>query len=208
MNNDADIKRFIDDPSLLIELCREVIGEIYTDSENAEIIEKEAQLREISRSIGRLEKAGIAIPEAFRAEKTRLAASLGTKAEVSQSMIYLSSEFEKILSDLKEQLGGKGGRKKQGPRSKSPNTSMKVLRKHIIQALKKFGGKARSSEVVEEVGRQLEGKLLPRDLELRGSQQIIVWKHNVHWERFIMVHDGLLRNDSPRGYWELNEDHK
>jgi len=51
MSNGHDIDEFIKDPSLLIELCREVIDEIVENSSDAEIEEKEAQLREISRRL-------------------------------------------------------------------------------------------------------------------------------------------------------------
>ena len=44
----------------------------------------EAQLREIARAIDKLDKLGVPVPDALRAEKTRLAAALGVSAEASR----------------------------------------------------------------------------------------------------------------------------
>jgi hypothetical protein len=57
------------------------------------------------------------------------------------------------------------------------------------------------------MGRQLEGKLLPGDMEWRESANECVWQNNAKWERFHMTQDGLLRRGSPHGIWELGEDH-
>ncbi len=55
------------------------------------------------------------------------------------------------------------------------------------------------------MGRQLEGKLLSGDMAWRESTAEYAWQNNAKWERYRMTRDGTLRNDSPRGYWELGE---
>jgi hypothetical protein len=95
--------------------------------------------------------------------------------------------------------------KKARKRSKLPRTDPAVLRDHIARALRTLGGKARAAEVVDEMGRQLDGQLLPGDLEWRDSTREYAWQNNAKWERYRMVQDGALRNDSPRGIWELPE---
>ena len=74
-----------------------------------------------------------------------------------------------------------------------------------MRALKKLGGKARVSDVIEEMGRQLEGKLLPGDSVWREATNECAWQNNAKWERFQMTQDGTLRRGSPRGVWELGE---
>ena len=59
MARDHDIKPFLDDPSLLTETFREVIEALDSSGEDDVTQEKEAQLREIAKSIERLEKAGV-----------------------------------------------------------------------------------------------------------------------------------------------------
>lgn len=212
MTIESDVVRFVKEPSLLVELCREVIDRLNVITDDTETTEREAQLREISRSIERLEKKGVSIPEPLRAEKTRLASLLDMKADTTKPLHLLADEFEEILKDLKEKLGRSrnftGSKKLRGKRSRTPKTDKKVLRVHIIRALKKLGGKAHVSDVIKEIGRQLDGKLLPGDLEWRESTHEYAWQNNAKWERYNMTQDGTLSSDSPRGYWELGGDQK
>jgi hypothetical protein len=197
---------------LLVELCREVIDKINAGSDDARVGEKEAQLREISRTIERLEKTGVAVPDVLRAEKTRLAADLGIKAEAAQALNHLADEFEEMLKDLKARLGRDAPttttKRVSGKRSRSRRTDMNIFKEHILMALRKFGGRAKGTEVVEEVGRQLDGKLLPGDLEWNERNKLYAWQHKTQWARFEMTQEGTLRSDSPRGIWELSEAHR
>jgi hypothetical protein len=207
-----DIDQFVKDPGLLIEFCREVIYEIVENSCEGEMEEKEAQLREISRTIERLERAKVAVPDALRAEKTRLVAAIGDQSDSYPALRALADGFGELVKELKSRLDRSGSqgtsRRSHGPRSNLPKTGREILRENIIEALRKLGGRAQSSDVIEQVGRQLEGRLLPGDKEWRKAANAYAWQHNVHWERFRMIKDGLLHSDSPRGYWELDEDHR
>lgn len=171
---------------------------------------KEAQLREISRSIERLEKIGVPIPDALRAEKTRLAAALSIQTEVSESLGLLAAGFGEILKELQGRLG-RGVKRTLKHReldielSPSPRTGMKAFREYIIRALRKIGGRARAGEVLDEVERQMKDKLQPGDFKLRKDGRTIAWRNRANWERLNMVKDGLLRSDSPHGVWELTE---
>lgn len=209
MSDGTEIDRFVKDPSLLVELCREVIDELDAGTDDADVSEREAQLREIAKTIERLEKAGVAVPDVLRGEKTRLAASLAIHADSTQTLAQLADEFANILKELKARLGqtpnGAAPRAK-GKRSRAPKTDKTVLRAQIIQALQKLGGSARVAEIIEEMGRQLEGKLLPGDMEWREATNEYVWQNNSKWERYRMTQDGTLRNDSPYGIWALTED--
>ena len=132
--------------------------------------------------------------------------------DFSWSQVPAPEEFEEILKDLKIRLGHGSSptttKKSVGKRSYTPKTDMLIIRKHIIQTLRNFGGRALGAEVVKVVGKHLEGKFLPGDLEWYESSNEYAWEKKTHWERYRMVQEGLLRSDSPRGYWELNEDHQ
>jgi hypothetical protein len=210
MNQDID--RFVKDPSLLIDLVRDVIDRIDCGSNNADTGEKEAQLREIAKAVEKLEKMGVPVPDALRAEKTRLAADLGTQSHSEQTLQHLADEFTEIVKDLNARLGlGDAVTKPKKPatkRSRTPKTDKSVLRMNIIKALRTLGGRAKVSDVIEEMGRQLKGKLLPGDLEWRESTNEYAWQNNAKWERYRMTQDGTLRSDSPRGFWELGEGQK
>ena len=64
------------------------------------------------------------------------------------------------------------------------------------------------SEVLEEMSQQLEGKFLPGDFALRQDGKSIVWKNNAQWERLKMRQEGILRDDSTSGIWELVKEHR
>jgi hypothetical protein len=208
MSDGQDIDRFVKDPSLLVELCREVFDELDASNDDSDVGEREAQLREIAKTIERLEKAGVAVPDVLRGEKTRLAASLAVHADSTQALAQLADEFANITKELKTRLGqGQTvtSAKTKGKRSRAPKTDKTVLREHVIRALRKLGGSGRVADVIEEMGRQLEGKLLPGDLEWREATNEYVWQNNSKWERYRMTQDGTLRNDSPYGIWALTE---
>lgn len=211
MTDQRDVDRYVKDPSLLVDLCREVIEQLDSGDDSSEMDAMEAQLREISRTVERLERSSVPVPDVLRAEKTRLAAALCDKTGTA-ALHHLTEEFDEILKDLRTRLGQTGSNtKRKRSRSKlsrSPKTDKKVLREQIIRALKKSGGRARLADVIEDMGRHLKGKLLPGDLELRQDGKTIAWINNAQWERLRMVRDGILSSDSPNGIWELTEDYR
>jgi len=210
MNQDID--RFVKDPNLLIELCRDVIDRIDCGSDNPKTGDIEAQLQEVSKAIEKLEKKGVPVPEALRAEKTRLVVELDSQIQSEQALKHLSVELHAIIKDLNARLenGSEATtpKKPRPKRSRSPKTNKKVLRRNIVKALRTLGGRAKVADVINEMGRQLKGKLLPGDLEWRKSTNEYAWQNNAKWERYRMTQDGTLRSDSPRGYWELGEGQK
>lgn len=212
MNEKPDIDRFVKEPSFLIALCREVVYRIDSGAAGTKAAEKEVQLREIAKAIEKLEKKGVSVPDALRAEKTRLAVDLGTKAQTEQHLRQLAEGLGNVVKKLNDRLRlgnvQAGAKKTKRKRSRSPKTDKKVVRKNIIRALRRLGGRGRVAEVIEQMGRQLDGKLLPGDLEWRESTNEFAWQNNAKWERYNMTQDGTLRSDSPRGYWELGEGQK
>ncbi len=212
MSHGTDVERFVKDPSLLLELCREVIESLDAGPDTGDTSAMEAQLREISRAIDKLAKQNVPVPDALRAEKTRLAAALGASAEATQTLIHLADELDGVLTDLKSRVGRSAERettKKTRPkRSKSPKTDKTVLRQLIIEALQHLGGTAPKNDVLQYMEGRLTGKLLPGDLEWRESTNDHAWQNNACWERYAMTQDGTLKTGSPRGTWELSEDYR
>ena len=62
MSDDVDRDRFVKDPGLLVELCREVIDELDSGVYDSDVGTRETQLREIAKTIERLERASVAVP--------------------------------------------------------------------------------------------------------------------------------------------------
>ena len=140
MNDGPEVGRFVKDPSLLVELCREVIDQLDASSEDTAVAEQEAQLRAIAKAVGQLEKSGVVVSDPLRAEKTRLAAALAMHTDAKLAMAQLAYEFQDILKDLRERVGqdhSLPNTKPRAKRSKLPKTPQKVLREKIFAALKR-----------------------------------------------------------------------
>jgi ribosomal protein S20 len=212
MGQDGAVERYVKDPSSLVELCREVIERLDAGSDNGETAAMEAQLREIAHAIDKLDKQGVPVPDALRAEKTRLAAALGLSAEATQTLNHLADELEELVKDLNDRIGrtpeATTAKKPRAQRSKSPKTDKSILRQLIVEALRHFGGSAPKNDVLKYMEEKLQGKLLPGDLEWREATNDHAWQNNACWERYAMTQDGTLKTGSPRGIWELNEDYR
>ncbi len=214
MSDRSDIERFVNDPGLLIKLCHDVIDRIKSGPDDLNEAVKEAQLREIARSIERLEKMNIPVPDTLRAEKTRLAADMGNLSNVTQTLRQLADEFDRIIIKIKARSVVENGsvlpkkNRVHSPRSSSPKTSQRFYRDYIISALRKFGGRGRVADVLNEMERHLNGQLQPGDFELRKDGKTVGWRNTAQWERLVMVKEGILRSDSPDGIWELAEGHR
>ena len=75
----------------------------------------------------------------------------------------------------------------------------------ILQALEKFGGAARGSEVVKSVRQMMKQTLKQEDFAVLPKSGAILWEVSVRWARDAMVKAGLLKTGSPRGIWELSK---
>ena len=98
---------------------------------------------------------------------------------------------------------GKGRRGRTRKRGGHPN---RFFRPFILRALAQLGGRGRAKEVLELVYQMVKPHLSPVDeerLPLSGGYR---WHRKANWERYYMVRDGLLRDDSPQGIWELTEE--
>ena len=77
----------------------------------------------------------------------------------------------------------------------------------MLKALYSLDGHSTTKEVRQKMRAELEGCLKPFDFEIVGSKQERWW-NNVCWTRNALVNEGLFRNDSPRGVWELSQQGK
>ena len=58
----------------------------------------------------------------------------------------------------------------------------------------------------KQVGAAIEGQLKDVDRQfLKSDPKNPRWINTAQWARQTMVDDGLLRNNSPRGIWEVAE---
>jgi negative regulator of replication initiation len=74
----------------------------------------------------------------------------------------------------------------------------------ILHVLAQRGGSANGSEVIDAVGEIIADKLTARDKE-RIESGVVRWRNRAAWRRFNLVKQGLLKDQSPRGMWELTD---
>jgi len=85
------------------------------------------------------------------------------------------------------------------------NTPSIRYRCPILQALVNLGGKGKTSIVLERVYEQMKDSFVPADSEELSSVGEQRWRNTARWERNEMMKEGLLREDSPHGVWEISE---
>jgi hypothetical protein len=72
----------------------------------------------------------------------------------------------------------------------------------VLQVLHERGGSAPAREVIEEVGRRLASRLTVLDKEPVSSGGVR-WQNRVQFARLRLLERGLLKRNSPRGFWEM-----
>ena len=209
--HELDARKYIEDPDALVALCESVLNDLLASINDTELREKQAQLIEVSRSVDQLTKLSIGIPDELRNLKIDLVTEIETQTQSREKL-------EKILVGLKDILKiidaayftdtpKKKRTRKRRPKSDLPHTKHEVFWTEIIDALRILGGAGIAKEVKEIIEESMKDKFLPGDFEKRRDDEL-VWRNNVHWARMYMKNDGILRNDSPRGTWELSEEYK
>jgi len=76
----------------------------------------------------------------------------------------------------------------------------------ILQVLEKMGGSGKVADVLGRVGNVMKSVLKDVDHDpLVSDPSNPRWRNTAQWARNSMVHEGLLRGDSPRGVWQITE---
>jgi hypothetical protein len=131
----------------------------------------------------------------------------------------LKEEAEPLVDDensvLRRLLGIDGGNPPVGRRGKrrlsggkrAPHGSLMhrdAYELPILQELAVRGGSAPGREITEAVGDRIADQLTERDHETLDSGRVR-WVTRIQFTRLRMKERGLLKDDSPRGVWELTD---
>lgn len=75
----------------------------------------------------------------------------------------------------------------------------------LLRSLVELGGRVSMYLVINRVHELLKNRLTPRDYELvsTGEER---WRNSTRWVRQDMINKGYLRNDSPKGTWEITDE--
>ena len=95
----------------------------------------------------------------------------------------------------------RGVRRRAASQDKLPQSE---FRQPLLEVLYEMGGSVRVTDLRPVMKEKMISVLLSGDLE-RISTGDERWWNATCWERFNLVKEGYLRDDSPRGTWELSE---
>lgn len=139
----------------------------------------------------------------------------GNDLEKAQRLIESATrleDFRKRLKDMQKEwqtlFADKSPkkRKKQHKIKRGLRTPDESFRAPILQTLIELGGSSPMAEVLSIVEKKMKGILNKYDYDpLSSYPNQPRWKNTAQWCRNTMVNEGLLKNDSPRGIWEITE---
>ena len=74
----------------------------------------------------------------------------------------------------------------------------------LLEVLQQQGGRAPAREVIEEVGQRVADRLTTLDKEIVHSGGVR-WRNRVQFARLRLIDRGFLKNNSPKGLWEITK---
>lgn len=120
----------------------------------------------------------------------------------------LRREWENLFAREEDEEGTEShaARRNLGRLRRGLRTREEAYYRPILEALQSMGGSAQMSQVPDRVLQSMRGTLKDVDYEpLASEPDMPRWKNAAQWARNSMVKEGLLRNDSPRGVWQISE---
>lgn len=88
---------------------------------------------------------------------------------------------------------------------KGSGTPQRDYRRPILQVLVEMGGSGSTNDVLTRVEQVMRGTLKPADYEPHAADGMLRWSKAAQWSRNSMAREGLLKQDSPRGIWEISD---
>ncbi|WP_058866072.1 winged helix-turn-helix domain-containing protein [Chloracidobacterium thermophilum] len=119
----------------------------------------------------------------------------------------LRREWENLFAreEDEEDTEARATRRNLGRLRRGQRTREEAVYRPILEALQALGGRAQVNEVLDHVLEIMRSTLRDVDFEpLTSDPDMPRWKNTAQWARKAMVKKGLLRNDSPRGFWEIS----
>jgi restriction system protein len=138
----------------------------------------------------------------FRDKVVALRSEWETLTGVHHSQVAAATlEMESADNSTPEKARTSSGRLQRGLR-----TPEAAYYQSILRALDGLGGRARMNDVLDRVEHLMREKLATVDYQpLNSDPEVPRWRNAAQWARNAMVKEGLLKDDSPRGVWEISE---
>ena len=201
-----------DEVENLLSPIRDFVERLKAEASNSSMKDKREQLKAVSRSIGQhFEAKGVPVPDELRKLKMSLMSETEQAEKATRDLVELQKGLQDIVHSLNKlnnskirnpQREGSVKTKRQRAGDQTHRSYYKPL---IVKYLKSKGGSARASEVLKWIENYMQDKFLPDDFKIRRGGWH-AWENYVHWARYALVKEGTLKNDSPKGLWELKEE--
>ncbi|HHU14053.1 MAG: hypothetical protein GX174_14335 [Lentisphaerae bacterium] len=140
------------------------------------------------------------------------------KAEAAIARAKMVTEFRDKVADLRKQWDAIGGadydqdeeakveRQNLGRLRRGLRTSETDFYLPILKALDELGGSAKMQSVLSKVHKAMKPVLKDVDYEpLSSNPDMPRWRNTAQWARNTMRQEGLLKDDSPHGTWEISD---
>ena len=132
----------------------------------------------------------------------------GVKEPKVQADLFKSIKNETDKINIKSPTQKIATSSEQNPQKKPkiPKTPEEKYRIPILIALESLGGSAFCQNVLQIVEELMISELNETDMEgLKSDPKTKRWRNTAMWARNRLRAEGLLKSNSPRGVWELDE---
>ena len=170
----------------------------------------EMVLEEIEIEINSLDSAAAKASEEHDRKSAREALDAAEQiTSFRDKVVSLRKEWQTLTSSFK----GKSHNETTRAESNNMRRLQRGLRtpettfyQPIIHVLVELGGSAKLNEVLAKLEPRMKGILTSVDYEpVSSDPDLPRWRNTAQWARNTMVKEGLLKQDSPRGIWEITE---
>lgn len=164
----------------------------------------EILLEEIEQVISNLNEEGAAAIQERDYEKARRAIEVAKLIEEFREKVKaLQKEWAPLTKRRTQREAATGGTRL----ARGLRTPEEEFRWPILEALHELGGKAPASDVLDRVEKKMKDILNEYDREpLPSTPSSPRWRNTAQWCRSTLVREGLLKNNSPHGIWELSDE--
>lgn len=165
----------------------------------------EMLVQEIENVINELNHEGALAIEEKDYEKARMLIDSAQRVEdFKNKVLKLQEEWNNFSfgkSVTKVSMKKRSKKLKKGLRT--PECEFRIP---ILESIVELGGSAKVKDVLKKVEDKMKHKLNEYDYEsLPSDPREKRWAKTAQWCRYMLVTEGLLSFDSPRGIWEITE---
>ncbi len=115
-----------------------------------------------------------------------------------QAIEYTSKE--------EEEAGEVSERRNFGRLASGLRTPTNVFHLPMLKIIQELGGVAKAQDVADHIEPMMRDVLTEADYStLPSNPELERWRHSTYWARWRLVKDGLLKDGSPRGVWEISD---